>query len=87
MKPLIKDPKKRAKAKKALRVGLAIGTGGQSEVARLKGKAIQGAVNKIAGKKDGGMMKYKDGGSVSSKKSSSRKGCGAAKRGFGKALK
>ena len=34
------------------------------------------------------MMKYKDGkGSVSSKKSSSRKGCGAAKRGFGKALK
>jgi hypothetical protein len=33
------------------------------------------------------MMKYKDGGSVSSKKSSSRRGVGAAKRGFGKALK
>lgn len=38
-------------------------------------------------KAGGGMMKYKDGGSVSSNKSSSRKGCGAAKRGFGRALR
>ena len=38
-------------------------------------------------KADGGMMKYKDGGSVSSNKSSSRRGCGAAKRGFGRALR
>ena len=75
MKPLIKDPKKRAKAKKALRVRLAIGTGGQSEVARLKGKAIQGAVNKIAGKKDGRYDEVqRRRRSVSSKKSSSRKG-------------
>ena len=37
-------------------------------------------------KADGGMMKYKDGGSVSPKRSS-KKGTGAAVRGFGKALR
>jgi len=37
-------------------------------------------------KADGGMMKYKDGGSVSPKRSS-KKGVGAAVRGFGKALR
>ena len=46
-----------------------------------------GIISKPKKKADGGMMKYKDGGSVSSNKSSSRRGCGAAKRGFGKALK
>ena len=46
-----------------------------------------GIISKPKKKADGGMMKYKDGGSVSSKKSSSRRGVGAAKRGFGKALR
>ena len=50
-------------------------------------KGLIDFIRKPKKKADGGMMKYKDGGSVSSKKSSSRKGCGAAKRGFGKALK
>ena len=45
-----------------------------------------GIISKPDKKADGGMMKYKDGGSVSPKRSSKR-GVGAAKRGFGKALR
>ena len=50
-------------------------------------KGLIDFIRKPKKKADGGMMKYKDGGSVSSKRSSSRRGVGAAKRGFGKALK
>ena len=62
MKPLIKDPKKRAKAKKALRVIAAIQTSGGSEVARAKMKVAQkaaGAVIDKVQKKDGGTMREK----------------------------
>ena len=51
-----------------------------------KKKPGLGMNDKPKKKADGGMM-YKDGGSVSSKRSSSRRGVGAAKRGFGKALR
>jgi len=50
-------------------------------------KGLIDFIRKPKKKADGGMMKYKDGGSVSSKRSSSRRGVGAAKRGFGKALR
>ena len=74
MKPIIKDPKKRAKAKKALRVVAAISTSGGSEVARAKMKIAQkaaGAVVDKMQKKNGGMAKkrtmYKDGGMTKAK--------------------
>ena len=59
MKPIIKDPKKRAKAKKALRVVAAISTSGGSEVARAKMKIAQkaaGAVVDKMQKKNGGIV-------------------------------
>ena len=58
--PIIKDPKKRAKAKKALRVVAAISTSGGSEVTRAKMKIAQkaaGAVVDKIQKKDGGIAR------------------------------
>ena len=53
---------------------------------RKKKNPGEGIISKPDKKADGGMMKYKDGGSVSPKRSS-KKGVGAAVRGFGKALR
>ena len=61
--PLIKDPTKRAKAKKALRVVAAISTSGGSEVARAKMKIAQKAAGAVVDK-----MQKKDGGTIRKKK-------------------
>ena len=64
-------------------IASAINSGNKTKTAKKAGLPLR---KKLLKKADGGMMKYKDGGSVSSKRSS-KKGVGAAKRGFGKALK
>ena len=63
-------------------IASAINSGNKTKTAKKAGLPLR---KKLLKKADGGMM-YKDGGSVSSKRSS-KKGVGAAKRGFGKALK
>ena len=63
-------------------IASAINSGNKTKTAKRAGLPLR---KKPLKKADGGMM-YKDGGSVSSKRSS-KKGVGAAKRGFGKALK